>query len=354
VGLLRSWKYVLYIALQSHTRLTVVFFLFFLSVVDAIGAPDAVAGEFIIGVGTHLTGGNRPIEIALDMMAAAGIVNVRDDVPWAAVEQRKGELHIPPHWDILVNEARKRHISPLLILDYGNKFYDSGGKPHSIEGIAAFTRYAKFVVRHFKGRVFRYEIWNEWEQYVGHTRPGSAEDYVRLIRNVYPAVKKVDPQVEVLVGAVAADGVRSGYLQQIVKLGVLNYADSLSLHAYVYREPGASDPDFWAGWIRSVESSLADIQGKQVPFYITEIGWPTNVGKYGVSEETEADYLRRTFTLARQLPFIKGIWWYDFQDDGSDSANPEYNFGLVRQDFSEKPAYDALRDLNRQQVKEIK
>jgi polysaccharide biosynthesis protein PslG len=314
---------------------------------NVFGAPIAVAGEFVFGIGTHLSGGNRPIEKSLDKLAAVGATSLRDDIPWAAVEQWKGELHIPTRWDILVSEARKRNIAPLLVLDYGNKFYDGGGKPHSDEGIAAFTRYAEFVVSHFKGRVLRYEIWNEWEQNVGLTRAGSAEDYVRLVRSVYPAIKKVDPQAEVLVGAVSADGVRSGYLNQIVKRGVLDYADSLSLHAYVYRVPGFSGPGAWVRWIESIEGELAALQGKPISFYITEMGWPTNSGKNGVSEEKQAEYLGQVFVHAREMPFIKGIWWYDFQDDGSDSANPEHNFGIVREDFTEKPAYAEFRRVSK-------
>lgn len=311
------------------------------------GSMNVYADEFVVGIGTHLSGGKRPVEKTLDMLAAAGATSLRDDATWAAVEQKKGELHIPPNWDTLVNEARKRNIAPLLILDYGNRFYDDGGKPHSPEGIAAFTRYAEFVVSHFKGRVSRYEIWNEWELTTGNTAAGSAEDYVRLVRNVYPALKKADPQAEVLAGAVGAGGIRRGYLDRIIKLGVLDYADSLSLHTYLHCQGRFSGPDSWASWMRSIDSKLAGQQGKPTSFYVTEMGWPSNKGKCGISEEKQAEYLSQMFVQAREMPFIKGVWWYDFQNDGANSANMEHNFGLVREDFTEKPAYVAFRRVSK-------
>jgi hypothetical protein len=35
--------------------------------------------------------------------------------------------------------------------------------------------------------------------------------------------------------------------------------------------------------------------------------------------------------------------WYDFRNDGTDPMYNEANFGVVRRDFSPKPAYLALR-----------
>jgi hypothetical protein len=307
--------------------------------------PNVVASEFVVGVCTHLTAEKKPIIETLDMVASMGATSFRDDAKWKFVEEKKGVLHIPPHWDVLVDEARKRGIQPLLILDYGNKNYDDGGKPRSSGGIEAFTRYAIFVANHFKGRVYHYEIWNEWSQGVGHTNPGTAEEYVRLVRNVYPAIKRVDHEIEVTVGAVSANGINEGFLDQIVDLGVLKSADSLSLHTYVFKRNG--NPDDWVKWMQEIEAKLVTQLGKPQPFYITEMGWPTNTGSFGVSTKKQAEYLELLFKRARALPFIRGIWWYDFQNDGNDPYNRQHNFGLVRKDFSPKPSYRAFQEVAR-------
>jgi polysaccharide biosynthesis protein PslG len=44
---------------------------------------------------------------------------------------------------------------------------------------------------------------------------------------------------------------------------------------------------------------------------------------------------------------LKGIWWYDFQDDGTVATNVEDNFGLVHADLSPKPGFFALTSATR-------
>jgi len=65
-------------------------------------------------------------------------------------------------------------------------------------------------VKSFKGRVKRYEIWNEWDSGCGMSRwgKGRLDDYFRLIKFVYPRLKKIDPEARILVGAVTSGGVR--------------------------------------------------------------------------------------------------------------------------------------------------
>jgi hypothetical protein len=42
------------------------------------------------------------------------------------------------------------------------------------------------------------------------------------------------------------------------------------------------------------------------------------------------------------MPFLKGIWWYDYQDDGWDHHYNENNFGIIRPDLTPKPSYYAM------------
>ena len=85
----------------------------------------------------------------------------------------KDHLVMPSGFDNLVDQALQAHLQPLLILDYGNRFYDSGDKPASPQALSAFARYAAFVVLHFKGKVHMYEMWNEWNTTTGNTHAGT-------------------------------------------------------------------------------------------------------------------------------------------------------------------------------------
>jgi len=47
------------------------------------------------------------------------------------------------------------------------------------------------------------------------------------------------------------------------------------------------------------------------------------------------------------MPYIKGLYWYDFQDDGWNSEYNEDNFGMVRADLTPKKQFFALKDISR-------
>ncbi len=100
-------------------------------------------------------------------------------------------------------------MRPLLILNYSNRFCDGGGLLKSPEAIAAYAKYVRFVVQHFKGRVDQFEVWNEWNIGGGGTdaqrasRSGSPEDYAKVLRAAYAAVKAENPSAKVIGGAFA-------------------------------------------------------------------------------------------------------------------------------------------------------
>jgi len=76
------------------------------------------------------------------------------------------------------------------------------------------------------------------------------------------------------------------------------------------------------------------------------MGWPTHVGKANSTlPEISASYLGRLYLLARTLRFMKGVWWYDYQDDGWEAEYNEHNFGIVRPDLTPKPSYYVMADV---------
>jgi hypothetical protein len=85
--------------------------------------------------------------------------------------------------------------------------------------------------------------------------------------------------------------------------------------------------------------------GRDVPLYITEMGWPTYSGTNGISQQEAATNLAQMFLLARTMKFLNGIWWYDFRDDGWDESNKENDFGLIRPDLTPKAAFAALESV---------
>lgn len=330
---------------RCHFILCLLLFVFGLA-----DAPLAQADGFIVGACTHFSQGKGVLERNIESIKQAGIVSIRDEVGWGSVEREKGKLVMPERFDAYVRKAAAGGLNVLLILDYSNRFYDDGDRPRSPEAIEGFCQYAEFVVKHFGTDVRMYEIWNEWDIGIGlpkqYDKGGSAEDYAKLLGAVYPRIKAVDPGVTVIAGASTSGAVRKGWLEDIVKLGALGSSDAISIHSYNYSDKFPQrGPEACAAWMAGVQEMLRKYKGGDVPFYVTEMGWPTHVGKNGTDLELSGSYLARLYLLARTSPSFKGIWWYDFQDDGWKAEYNEDNFGLVRPDLTPKPAYDVLADI---------
>lgn len=308
----------------------------------AAGAAGAAAQSppqrLLLGACAHLAQHVPYPAATLALAAQAGIHSIRDEVYWGAVEGERGRFAMPPRYQDYVNTAIADGIEPLLILDYGNALHDKGDKPRSDEAIAAFTRYAEFVARHFKGEVRLYEVWNEWDNGGGNTTPGSVEDYARLLKAVYPALKRIDPGITVLADAVLVGGRSESDFRKLNELGLLRFADGISIHPY------QSTPEEAAARLQATEAGLRRINDdRPVPLYATEIGWPSS-GK-GISLTRQAAYAARLLLTARSLPFLAGLWWYDFRNDDQDPNSTYPNYGLVWADLSPKPAYDAVADV---------
>lgn len=306
-------------------------------------SPSSQASEGAFGVGVHSSMKAPDAQRSeLDIAAGLGFSSVRTDFQWKFAETAKGHLVIPASWDSFVDEALKRGLKPILILDYGNSLYDGGDKPKSSEAIEAFSRYAAFVVSHYKGRVKVYEVWNEWDNTTGGFPAGTPEDYAKLFRASYVAIKNEDPGSVVL----ASSGVKSGWYERLAELGVIGESDGVSVHPYTWHPVLA--PELAALSLLKLESALQAKSGRPVvDLYVTEIGWPTHFGLRGYDTARVADYAMRTPLVVSSLPFVKGVWWYDLVDDGNDWLNVQHHFGLVEVDHHPKMASASIGPVSR-------
>ena len=308
--------------------------------------------DFNVGVCTHFSQDKGIIDMNIRSMKNAGIGAIRDEVTWSSLERQKGILIMPERHTKYVRSASAAGLDVMLILDYANRFYDDGDRPRSAEAIEGFCRYAEFVVRHFEKDVRLYEIWNEWDIGIGlpkkYNKGGSPEDYIKLLKAVYPRIKAIEPDAIVIAGGCTSGAVKRGWFEKIIQLGALDYSDAVSIHSYNYgaKFPERS-PETCSAWMTDVQKMLRKYnKGKGVPFYVTEMGWPTHIGKRSTTPELSASYLARLYLLARTSPSFRGLWWYDFQDDGWEAEYNENNFGIVRPDLTPKPHYYVMTDIS--------
>jgi hypothetical protein len=254
---------------------------------------------------------------------------LRDDAHWSRVEERSKEYSIPQEWTLFLARANELQISPLLILDYGNPLYGAEKEVRTGPQVRAYVAYARFLAARLKGSVPRYEVWNEWPM----RSDQDIRDYITLLRETYRAVKQVDPRAQVLGGGF---GVRDvGAMAKFLAMGGHKYLDGFSVHPYVHCERDPGPTGFLELLLRMSKATAA---AHSRPLYITEAGWPTHTARCGISERSAARHMAAAYLIARCVPRIAGMWWYDLTNDGRDPANMEHNFGLFRYDLQPKAA----------------
>ncbi|MFJ3487556.1 hypothetical protein ACIPL1_29655 [Pseudomonas sp. NPDC090202] len=302
---------------------------------------SAAAEPFIVGVGTHSMNNLAQPLRSLELASQAGVTSVRDDAFWSTAEPSPNQLRIIPQWRAWLSTAGALNLSPVVILGYGTSF-NGNAKPRKPEVKIPYLKYVDYITRQLGNPVQFYEVWNEWD-IEGPKDPRLSNDYVALVRDAAPIIRKNNPQARVLAGAVTSAGIKGGFVERMLAAGVLKYADGISLHPYVHCEGrDHNTPENWIGWMRDVNQQISAKAGKPVPLYLTEMGWPSHDGKCGISEVRQSAYLARAYFLARTVPNIKGMWWYDLINDGPARNDQEHNFGLLNADLSAKPAMPIL------------
>ena len=237
-------------------------------------------------------------------------------------------------------------LEPVLILAYGNPLY-SADKPATPEQRQAFARYATWVVEHYRGRVKYFDLWNEWDAHTGRTTPGTPEQYVALAKVVYPAVKRANPDVIVLSGGISDWALKRDWYDRFLAAGGLQFVDGLSIHPYNWNWRDDRSPTAAMKLVDEVHRKAVKARGGPVDLYITEMGYPTHEGRFGLSEDEAACRLTVFFGMAMQRPFIRGVWWYTIRDGGHNALSKEHRFGLFSHDVTQaKPPAQAFRKLS--------
>jgi hypothetical protein len=329
-----------------------------------VAAPAADAAEK--GLQTDITWGisgadqNRTISA----LEEAGTQWIRLDINWRTTERSEGvydagELAMTDHAMELAE-----HAGAKIIMAVSETPEWASGSTEVNTPPRDMADYADFVgdmAARYRGRVEGWEIWNE----PNHPRfwsPGpNAAQYAQMLKAAGPAVRAADPATKVVFAGLAHNDYL--YLEQVyaAEPDIGDYFDVMATHPYtqsgqspaiVDRAPdGRMTPMSFLAFkeVRSVMVSHGDVK----PFWLTEFGWSTNsqilqpLG--GVSEAVQATYLGLAFSLLETTPYVEVAIVYNFRNNywGNDADNWEDQLGLLRTDFSRKPAYTVFAALNR-------
>jgi polysaccharide biosynthesis protein PslG len=288
---------------------------------------------------------------------------VRLNVQWKEAEPTKGAYN---EWWIAeyqkaVAMADAAGQSIIVMVDTAPSWASGSGSSNVPREPGDYAAFMKYLSGRLGPAVDAYEVWNEpnlkrfWS-----TGPNAAE-YTRLLRAAYPAIKAGNPAAKVVFAGVSGNDYV--FLEQAYDAGAKGYFDVMATHPYPYcgstgpadvrRSNGRISVDSFTGY-REVRATMA-ARGDVKPIWVTEFGWNTSSTKCdpgagmwqgGVTEAKQAEYLYEAFELLERDPYVEVALWYDFRNNYwmKDENAPEAQYGLLRTDFTPKPAYYAYRD----------
>ncbi|MFV0458030.1 MAG: hypothetical protein ACK5MT_04545 [Actinomycetales bacterium] len=272
---------------------------------------DSIVDGFGVGLHTNQSTGpyTQTTQLA-EALSDLGVRHVRDRL----------YVNSPTQYDRL-RTLGEEGIGLNLIT--GNPL-NQGGSPAQLVSTAQAELGAQ--VESFEGA-------NEWNL-TGRTN--WADELRTHQRAVYSAVKS-NPTYAYTPVLAPALGRREGRAD----LGdISSISDFGNNHLY----PGGKEPT----WFMDSELSNEQIVVPGKPTYITETGYhnalQTSSTHLPAPEDVVADYMPRLL-LEYYSRGVPRTYFYEFADEGVNTTDHEDNFGLVRMDYSRKPAFDSMQYL---------
>ncbi len=286
----------------------------------------------------------------LDALKATGAKWLRHDFDWKSCENTKGSYNWGPI-DRMVNGCKSRGLSICATVAYTPPWARPSGTTDKCAptNIADYVNFVKAcVTRYLPQGVRVWEIWNEvnilpfWQP-----RPDPVK-YTAMLKASYAAIKAIDPGSTVISAGLAPAGGTVGtdhvsprnFLTAMYANGAKGSFDAFGLHPYAFPY-GIFAVGDWNQWY-SMDKTFAIMQANgdgAKKIWATEYGAPTGtVSGRSVSESTQAQFVKDAVTEWKKKSYAGQLMWYSLRDNGTNLTDIEFNFGLMRHDFTAKPA----------------
>ena len=309
-----------------------------------------------MGVHTRLTDEVEEWKIkkTLEMVREMGAPWITEYFPWGYIENNEGEFDWT-HADLVVDHARRQGLTVVARLGFVPEWARPKDSVVSYLDAAHYPHFAQFAAefaKHFHGRIRQMIIWNEPNvNFEWGYRPVDPVEYVNLLKAVYPVVKRADPEMQILAGALAptlappnsTDAMSDlEYLQKMYDAGAREDFDMLAIHAYGWTAaaddpPSVSRVNFRRSeLVREIMVRNGDGTKRAM---ITEGGWNDHPRwtKAVRSAERIADTVR-AFEIARGWDWLEACALWAFRYPEPAQTYQDY-FTFVTPSFDAKPIY---------------
>lgn len=322
----------------------------------------------------------RPVEA--ELAAASGAHSLGLDFDWRKIEPEQGRFDWERTDDIfrLAKERDLRLVPMLLYTPLWASSRSFAPLDYHISPPSDYKHFRNFVyavVSRYKPYgilaetkdgygITDWVIWNEPNVRPGSEAPipgnfwtDSIDEYVELLRAGYEGAHAADPGCNVLNAGLAdvywEDG-RADLITSLEQLydpdhdgntadGGRPFFDTLNIHIY---PPDQPDGNWYHNRMENVIRLMKRFGDEKKSIWITETGYgsvprnETGQSAY-LSEAEQADAVEMVYHTLAEYPQIERVFWWSLRDYYSNAwatnAEMEAHFGLLRADFSPKPAY---------------
>lgn len=189
---------------------------------------------------------------------------------------------------------------------------DELDSPNNEKNFQKYEHFLAYLVEHFKGRIDYWEIWNEPEADVFWKPAPNAVIYTQLLQRAYTKAKEVNQEAKIV--GLSSVSSRVDFIEETFQNDALNYMDILGLHPYCYLDPNYKSifeiSDEY-NRIDDIRGLMIDHHGKIKPIWVTEVGYPTYKGEFGVTEQRQAEMLVRSFVMLIVKDIEVIAWTFD-------------------------------------------
>ncbi len=301
-----------------------------------------------------LWGSDDEVNRDLDVIQATGAKWLRVDFDWKSAEPKPG-VYQWTFLDRVVQRASSRGLRILATPAYTPQWARPAGTSdkYAPADPGAYAAFVKAAAQRYAPRgVHHWEIWNEpnvvqfWEP-----KPNPTQ-YAAMLKASSAAIRSVDSKAVVVTAglAPAADTTDGRYvsprtfLSKLYQSGARDSFDAVGIHPYAWPY-GIAAPGDWNQWHSLPKTyDIMQVNGDGAKkIWATEYGAPTGLNSRAVSDVDQARFVKEAFTEWKSKPWAGPIFWYSLRDTGTDRNDLEQNFGVMRQDFSAKPALSEFK-----------
>jgi hypothetical protein len=383
--------------------------------VTATSAPVQPAGptptipaikdtDFDLGIAVQENADPNTFQIWTDMVGKQLKLNwVKMQIEWQAIEKEKGKIDFGA-LDVELPMLNKANIKVMLSIakapvwarDKGAKTQPDAvglhdGPPADPKDLANFIT---AILKRYPGMVHAIEVWNEPNldrEWTTNPPKIDAQRYVALLQVARDAIKAADPNIVVISAAPSPTGANVPgaamddfvYFDQLIKAGVLQYADCVGAHHNginvppdadynkipnrpnaKYRGPWDNPNHSWA-FKTTLEgyASRVAAAGSNLKLCVTEFGWPSTQGLKGTVRggfeyasdnllSDQADFTDKAISLMQQWGFVRLAFLWNlnyaaqagFELKGPTSDNLAWS--ILGTDFQPRPVWQKIVDRN--------